>query len=59
MPKELRDRREGSGTMLLHDPPSEVPELVWGHIDTDPVCQHLPDLLRQRVWGFWSRADRE
>ena len=54
MPKELCDRREGSGTMLLHDPPSKVSELVWSHIDTDPVCQHLADLLRQRVWGFWS-----
>jgi hypothetical protein len=45
MAKELSDRAKRTGAVLLHEPPSEVPKLVRGHVNADPIGERLADLL--------------
>jgi phage terminase large subunit-like protein len=57
--KELSDRAKRTRTVLLHQPASEVPKLVRGHVNADPIGERFPDLLREGVWELVPRADRK
>src|SRR5207247_1095667 len=57
--KKLGDRSEGPGTVLLHQTSGEMPELVRGHSNADPIRQYRPYLLRQPVWALVPRSDRK
>src|SRR5215472_1073009 len=57
--EQLGDCSERSGAVLLHHPSGKVPELMRGHLDADPICEHSPDLLRKSVCAFVCRTDRE
>ena len=43
--KELSDRGKRTGAMLLHQPAGEMPKLVRGHVNADPIGERFSDLL--------------